>query len=72
MGGSLRLATLYYLSGQWSQLEATLKELEPLLEESKESVEAINGQSCTVVHTDIPLSVYPWKADTDMSDIHLG
>ena len=66
LGGYVRLATFYYLSGQWSQLEATLKELEPLLGESGESVEAINGQSLTVLDTDIPLSLYPWKADTDM------
>ena len=66
LGGYVRLATLFYLSGQWSQLEATLKELEPLLEESKESVEAIDGQSLTMLDPDIPLSVNPWKADTDM------
>ena len=66
LGGYVRLATLYYLSGQWSQLEASLKELEPLLEESKESVEAINGQSCTVLQTNIPRSLCRWKADTDI------
>ena len=66
LGGYVRLATFYYLSGQWSQLEASLKEVEPLLEESKESVEAINGQSHTVLYTRIPLSIYPWKTDTDM------
>ena len=66
LGGYVRLATLYYLSGQWSQLEATRKELEPLLEETKESVEALNAQSLTVLYTPIPLSLYPWKADTDM------
>ena len=65
LGGYVRLATFYYLSGQWSQLEATLQELEPLLE-SKESVETINGQSHTVLNTNRPLSLYPWKADTDM------
>ena len=76
LGG--QLAILYYLSGQWSQLEATLQELEPLLDESKESVETINGQSLTALGTNIPLSFYPWKADSDMyslistwDDIHV-
>ena len=66
LGGYVRLATLYYLSGQWSQLKATLKELEPLLEESKESVEDINGQSLTVLSFKMHLSLYTWKTDTDM------
>ena len=66
LGGYVSLATLYYLSGLWSQLEASLKELEPLLEKSKKSGEDIYGQSYTVLPTDIPLSLYPWKTDTDM------
>ena len=66
LGGYVHLATFYYLSGQWSHLEASLKELEPLLEESKESVVAINGQSLTMLDTHVPLSLYHWKTDTDM------
>ena len=36
------------------------------MEESKESVEDINRQSHTMLQTDIPLLLYPWKTDKDM------
>ena len=61
--GYVLLAKLYYLEKEWTQLDATLKLLEPLLDAARESEETVVGLSCLLFKPDYALAVRPWRKD---------
>ena len=62
LGGYVRLATFYHLSGQTDRVEETLQHLEPLLEWGRAD-DVINTLGPVRIYTHKVFSVLPWKQD---------
>ena len=62
LGGYVRLATFYHLSGQTDRVEETLQHLEPLLEWGRAD-DVINTLEVVSIATNRMYSVLPWKQD---------
>ena len=68
LGGYVLLAKLYYLSGEWTQLELILRRLSFQLNGVLSSSGLINRLSFITLHPTSGLSMSPWKADKVLHD----